>query len=458
MKTFFLLSFSVLLMLSGCGETSAGNNGANATPPPIETSTGCRVPKLSKPEVRPMLVVRISYKNVQLVDDADAWSALLFGNDPHELNHYYRTISGGRFSFEPADETDGKHDGIVTVSLPKNHPDSGYGTQIHPDLAAALEQADPFVDFHAYDRNGDGAVTPDELLIVFIVAGNEDAFSGVSDVPGIWAHQSCTGSTDTPVLDGVSLMGCAKGGNYAVFGERHIDDTINYNHRATIGIIAHELGHAAFDLPDLYDTDGSSAGIGYFGLMASGIWGQETINDPYGNTPTPMIAWSRMHNGWIAPHIVPKGSTETVILHDTDAPDYNIALLPMEDGQCFLLENRSTQGYDASLHMLPGFYRGGLAVWHIDQNVIDARYAANTVNADETHKGIDLEEAAKAGLDDDPRFAGDARNLFFRGNKTAFGPLTHPSSALNDGRPSGITVTDISDPGSVMSLIAKDTP
>ncbi len=40
----------------------------------------------------------------------------------------------------------------------------------------------------------------------------------------------------------------------------------------TCGVFAHEMGHAAFGLPDLYDTDNSSEGLGNWSLMAGGSW------------------------------------------------------------------------------------------------------------------------------------------------------------------------------------------
>ena len=99
-----------------------------------------------------------------------------------------------------------------------------------------------------YDKNGDTNITPDELIIVFLIAGNEDAFTGPTSDPGVWAHESCTKPANTPFLDNVHLMGCNIQGNYAVFGERH--RLRNYDVDATIGIIAHELGHAVQDQQD----------------------------------------------------------------------------------------------------------------------------------------------------------------------------------------------------------------
>ncbi len=470
---FFLISF--LILIQGCqnngspgsaslpGSSSSSQSASSETgssssagKPAPELNYGCTVPsKLSEPQTRPMLVIRVNYNDIAFRNGASAWSRKIFGSERHQLNHYYRSISYGRFGFAAAEENDGAHDGIITVSLDKNHPDSGAGSSIHPDLATALRLADPYIDYSRYDKDGNGALTPDELLLMFIIAGYEDAFSG-GEHPAVWAHQSCTLGGDAPVLDGVALTDCRKGGNYALFGERHTDRSIHYDHDATIGIIAHELGHAIFDLPDLYDTSTRSAGIGYFGLMGSGMWGQESLNDLYGNTPVSMSAWSKIRNGWIRPDIVTNTPYADIVLADTDETDYNIALLPVGKSQCFLIENRSTSGYDAGLNIIKGFYQGGLAVWHIDQEVIDQGSASNTVNADAGHKGVDLEEASHAGLDDNARFTGDARNLYYRGNKTRFGDDTDPSSRRYDGSKSGVAVFNITDPGSMMQAVVTN--
>ena len=38
-------------------------------------------------------------------------------------------------------------------------------------------------------------------------------------------------------------------------------------------------------------------------------------------------------------------------------------------------------------------YQGGILVWHIDENVIDAKFASNTINTDIHHRGVDVVEA-----------------------------------------------------------------
>ena len=398
-----------------------------------------------------MLVILLGYEDVSFRNAVSSWAEKLFGTGMHQLNHYYESISAGRFHFVPAQESDGEADGIVSVTLAKAHPDTDSSAALHPDLSEALAAADPAVDFALYDDDGNGAVDYRELVIVFIVAGNEDAFSGPNDEPGVWAHQYCTGSADTPQLDGVTVLGCADDGRYALFGERHHEESLGVDEDATIGIIAHELGHAAFKLPDLYDLSGASAGIGLFGLMGSGLWGRQDDDDPYGNTPVPMCAWSKVAVGWVDPVIV--SGTRTLMLPDTASDAYAVGLLPAGEQECFLLENRSTDGYDGGLVRLRGSYEGGLAIWHIDQAIIDAGSSLNLVNADVTHKGVDLEEAAEAYMDSYATYPGHAHNLFFSKSATTFSDATDPSSRRYDGNATGVTVTQISDPGPVMQAV-----
>ena len=58
----------------------------------------------------------------------------------------------------------------------------------------------------------------------------------------------------------------------------------------TIGVFVHEMGHGFWNLPDLYDTDGSSEGIGSWSLMAGGSWnGPANLCVPGGAATTPAV-------------------------------------------------------------------------------------------------------------------------------------------------------------------------
>lgn len=496
MKKFLIWFIPVILMLQGCGETgtingtdfSSSSSAVSSDSASSESSVasfssssvssqvtqapmldyGCKIPaEPLKNEIRPLLVIRVNYSDYSFRDSASAWHDKIFGEAPHELNDYYEKISYGHFRFAAVQESDGTNDGIITVSLNEKHPDykvddnDNFQNVFQPDLKKALSLSNDFVDFTAYDSDGNGAITPDEMLVMFILSGSEMAFSTNTDVPGIWAHQACTGSQNTPELDGISVMGCSSGGNYAVFGERHIDQCdqiaggkcVKYDHDATIGIIAHELGHAAFGLPDLYDTSNKSAGIGYFGLMSAGMWGRASATDLYASTPVSMTAWSKMVNGWVQPEVLGEVNEAPASFQDTASDSYNIVLLPASKHECFLIENRSTDGYDAGLNAIHSYYRGGLAIWHIDQSVIDKGMTTNAVNADKDQKGVDLEEAARPELDLSPRNPGNSHNLFWQGNATSFTETTSPDSKRIDGSSSGVRVTDVSAANPVMTAV-----
>ena len=402
---------------------------------------------------RNLLVIRVNYSDVSFVSATQPWQQRIFGNNEGELAHYMQEISAGNFRFIPASESEETpNDGVITITLTTVHPDSGSDSTIHPDLAQALRESDKYIDFSQYDSDNNGYIDKNELIPMFIIAGEEDAYSGGSSAKGVWAHQSCTSGSNSPILDGVTLMSCFADGNYALFGERDVDSPTS-SHDATVGIMAHELGHATFDLPDLYDTTNKSAGIGYFGLMSAGMWGQKSYNDLPGNTPTHMCAWSKIASGFIAPDILEKGSNVAANFTQASSNDYNVLKLPINAHEYYLVENRYNQGYDRGLFALNkvGTFKGGLAIWHIDENTLTTKMPYNIVNNDKNHKGVDLVEAYKNELDFDSQAQGNVKNLFFKSNRASF------TNELDyDQQPTNITITNISESSEVMSAIVTN--
>ena len=61
--------------------------------------------------------------------------------------------------------------------------------------------------------------------------------------------------------------------------------------RNPLGVWCHEFGHELY-LPDFYDTDQSSEGVGNWAVMAAGAWGNN------GETPVYFSAFSRIWLGW----------------------------------------------------------------------------------------------------------------------------------------------------------------
>jgi len=157
-----------------------------------------------------------------------------------------------------------------------------------------LTAIEGFVDFPSYDFNGNGRLTTEELNVYFVLAGYDASVS--SKEPNIWAHAWSAFRSTGVRGDGLPLE------NWAVSGELHDSDQQN-----PFGVIAHELGHSVFGLPDLYDTAGNNSGLGLFSLMASGSFGRLADEPIGGMTPGPMDPWSRYFLGWSTPRMLSNG-------------------------------------------------------------------------------------------------------------------------------------------------------
>jgi M6 family metalloprotease-like protein len=227
-----------------------------------------------------------------------------------------------------------------------------------------------------------------------------------------------------------------------------------------IGTVVHEFGHT-LGLPDLYDITGWSNGVGAWDLMGTGGWvGNYYIGVPEGTFPANLGAWSRYALGWVNPVVVSNPeSLISIRASEIDTTQYGtvgqtMVKIPISETEFFLIENRQQDiiqkdtivvdvedgvpiyiDYGEFDFFLPG---SGILVWHIDDNVINANYATNTIQIDPNHKGIDVEEAD--GIQhfdawwyvDTLEYYGSAYDPFFvdpEGKANAhFGPFTNPNS------------------------------
>lgn len=221
-------------------------------------------------------------------------------------------------------------------------------------ILAALSNG---VDFSIYDNDGDGNV--DGLFIVHAGPGAE---TGASEYP--WSHRwSLRGAgLNAVTANGVTIN------DYTMEPELHSGSEL-----VRIGVFAHEYGHA-LNLPDLYDTDGSSSGIGPWGVMSGGSWGYG------GKSPAHFCAWSKIQLGWVEPINIEVDQFDVVI---PDAENNPIVYRLWEEGmmedEYFLVEYRKNIMFDRSLPSC------GIAIWHIDDNL--------NSNTNDSHRLVDLEEA-----------------------------------------------------------------
>ena len=395
---------------------------------------------------RPTVVILVEFQDRRSQTTPAAWAQRFFGSAP-SVRDYYNAASYGQFVPTAAAEAHGTaNDGIVGwLLLNRNHPNTGGNTgdankQVVRD---ALIAADPFVNFAAFDTNGDGQISPDELLIVVIVAGNEASF-GNACTPNVWGHKwQIFGNVTPPTLDGKVVGGLG----YGQFGEMHCTTQSPPGQQATIGIMVHEMGHL-LGLPDLYDTDSSSNGIGNWSVMAGGSWNAVTRS---GDTPALFDPWSKFFLSWVTPTQVTGTLTNQAIpAAATSSTVFQFLSGTPASGEYFFVENRQRTGYDAGL---PG---AGLVIWHID--------AAKDGNREECVPGgapacsatthfkvavvpadnqFDLERGSNRG-DGGDAFPGTTSNR-------SLTDTTTPSSRRYSGATTGVSVTSISDSAATMT-------
>lgn len=372
---------------------------------------------------------------------------LVFGTSAsNTVREFYRENSYGQLD-------------LVTVNMPSTlgwkrasqnygyYVGTGYGLGSYPQNSQKLteelvELVDPFVNFAEYDNDGNGFVDG----IVIVHAGSGQEFGPDNGIDDIWSHKWGI----SPVTkDGVRVSAYSIQPEYWLNPATLQSGNI-YSGDMTIGVYAHEIGHL-FGIPDLYDIDNSSRGIGRWSLMAHGSWNGSS-NGVSGNSPSHLDAWSksRILSAFATPQVIQGAGPIQLPAVETTPMVYRINPAGFPITQYFLLENRQKTGYDSQL---PG---SGLLVWHIDEtkgNNTKEWYPGNTTLGNykvalEQADGLwDMERNVDQGDVGDP-FPGST-------GKTALNNTTVPDLKSYSGVNSDFGISDISASG--MNMMATIT-
>lgn len=298
------------------------------------------VPDLSTPvsDVKPVIgsrkVLVILWDPHRPTDPAPAKSVvenLLFGPKP-SVADYFLENSGGRMKLESAGVL-GWYDAALPASYywgPADAGDSNGDGWINPHVqkwAEAIRDADPQFNFAAYDANGDGFLSPDELGILIVIPQNSP-FGTMR-----WAVGREVPPQDL-IVDGVKI---------GYITEAYLGAP------PSLGLVAHELSHLLLGTGDMY--------FGFFQPYAAGPY---SIMDQSPNNPGHLDPLYKARLGWLTPRIV--SSNGWYRLGDIETRQEALILYdPLRGGQeYFVVENRwGGNSYDS---VLP--YKG-LAVWHM---------------------------------------------------------------------------------------------
>ncbi|MCD6521724.1 M6 family metalloprotease domain-containing protein [Candidatus Calescamantes bacterium] len=330
--------------------------------------------------------------------------------NPQSMRDYYRENS-----YNQLDIIGDVNDWVRMDKSYSYYTAGQYGIGDYPTNCIGLaedlvEKVDPYIDFSQYDSNGDGYV--DILIIVHAGPGAEST----GDPDDIWSTE-WTVPTGIPTDDGVTIV------NFTMNPEYHWSPGEG-NVPVGIGVFAHELGHI-FGMPDLYDRDMSSEGIGEWGIMSYGSWSGP---NQLGTRPTHFCAWCKMQMGWINPINVTENQDDAEIPYvEGNDKVYRLWIGGALGDEYFLVVNRRKKGFD---EYIPG---QGILIWHIDEtqgnNDDESHYMVALEQADGNY---DLENANNKGDGTDPYQEGDA-----------FTPDTRPSSDSYSGMETGVCVVDI---------------
>ncbi len=201
------------------------------------------------------------FNNTDCSDVFSPHNAVYFRSVCDSVTKYYRDNSDNKLilSFTVADT-------IYNLTKKMDY----YADSPHLMVIETMMLADTEIDFSQYKS----------VMIMHAGCGHEVA--PVGEFEG--DIHSCRLSFSSIVFDGRSFTGGFV-----------IPETLGGYQ--LVGVIAHEYGHE-IGLPDLYDRDGSSDGVGNFCLMSGGSWNGS------GATPAPPSAWCKSYLGWLSPELI----------------------------------------------------------------------------------------------------------------------------------------------------------
>jgi len=348
---------------------------------------------------------------------------------------YYRWVSGNRLTIG----------GRVVASVQVQNPETYYsgssgglrGSSPNNSLGLmrdVLRACADTIDWKPFDVDGNGVV--DMVWLVHAGIGGE-----AGNLNNLWSvttwmnrgwRDASPWYTKTPYPGGGTGQ-TIRIERFSVMPEQsaHVAGA-----QCEIGVYCHEFGHA-LGLPDLYSTSSfmsPSLGPGAWSLMGTGGYGGDALSPQY---PTHLGAWPLKYLGWdesVHPSrdtvlsLPALGSSQATITWSYQGEDVS---------EYFLIEHRRRAGFDRNL---PG---EGLIIYHVDENVIAAGMASNSVNND-FRQGVQVVEADGDGDLVRGFSLGEASDPFPGSlNRTGMDDHSSPSTRTLDGAVSNLAIRDI---------------
>ena len=231
--------------------------------------------------------------------------------------------------------------------------------------AEAVDLASADVNFKDYDWDGDGTV--DQVFIIY--AGYAEAQGAAPETiwPHEWTIEAGTGSKKTYNGVTINTYGCA--------AELCGDGTSWGGEPDGIGTACHEFSHC-LGLPDMYDTQGSNYGMGYWDVMCSGSYNDDS------HTPAGYTSYERWFSNWMEPTEISSMTRVKDMQPLAEKPEAYVLYNEKNKNEYYLLENRQPVGFDK------GLYGHGMLVLHVDYS--EAAWQSNSVNTVASHQRMTI--------------------------------------------------------------------
>jgi M6 family metalloprotease-like protein len=343
---------------------------------------------------------------------------------------------------------------VVWVTLPqiesyyaagKDGTSGTYPRNAQGMVRDALNLVDPLVDFGQFDQDNDGYI--DSISIIHSGYGAE---TGGGNGNWIWSHRWSLDALPGGKWTSNDTNGA---GVHVKVYDYHTEPAL-WGTSGTIivriGVICHETGHF-FGLPDLYDTDGSSEGIGSWCLMANS-WGFDgsQLHPPH------LSAWCKTQLGWVTPTVISSGPFSLTQV-ETSPSVYKITA-GYPSNEYLLVENRQPAGMESDIP------QGGLAVWHIDENQADNNNEGYPGQSgwptNNKHYKIALLQADGLFQMEKGSNRGNSGDMFRGGGVSAITPATVPDTNCYQGgvvTSSNNSISNIGSSGASMSFTLNTT-
>ena len=332
-------------------------------------------------------------------DLADHWD-IYFG-DGYSLSNYYEELTMGAFRFVPIEfdvvpEGSPFTKGVIEVTVPIPHPSASGNAQ--GTITNVFEATDPYVDYSKYDINDNGKIDATELGVVILNPG-QDASNGTTDMGGKQKFQ--VHGTSQSLNAWCDDMTFSKVSNFGEFGKG--------GGVMQCGTPAHELAHN-LGAEDLYDTNRNGHGGGTvsgwpraynFSLECNGNHLQS------GTRPAYLDPYHRIYLGWAEYEVVEDG---VYTIHSTLTDQYKILRVNTPaPGENYLIAIRLKEGFESAL--TGGASKGGIMVWHIDQDLCDRFFVEGSASTSTALHGVRHDPAIvplfSEGYDAEGRYMGD---------------------------------------------------